>query len=293
MSENEKLRPADMKAPKPDEATLRKVLDYLVNDPVLANAMRAVGRTPNLIFTWAKQSREGREQFQLRWPDPEGSLIAFHDGIVVARQMQCAHFESTLRRDVTTGTPRVLRRQDGEVIFEQDYLLMAEWEGDAEAARKIGGHKDPFFAHDQDGARVPVIVFDSAPAALRQHAARSLLAGFNPSNVQEIDTKLSGGVMIVKATRQGPEAPPLPALNAPAPYSRAAMAAAGTGKAAEGKAVTPLQQDLLDRLETLRARGPAHSRPVGSLPNTGASSVGTAADDGPPRQPPAGSRKIA
>jgi hypothetical protein len=230
---------------KPSKGTLASVLDFLVNDPVLANAMRSVGYKPNTVFLWAKLSRDGDERFRLRWPDPEGAEIWFHDGIVVARQMQCATFEATLRRDCTIGTPRILRQQDGALVYEVDHKAIADWEGDADAAKRIGGLHDPFYLHDQHGARVPVVVFDPAPAALRQHVARSVLPGFNPSDRKEIDAKHSGGVMIVKATRQGDPPKALP------PYARERA-----GLTAEP--LTPQQQDLLQRLEDLRAPKPGN-----------------------------------
>lgn len=220
---------------KPTRATQASVLDYLAQNPVLADAMRSIGMAPNTVFVWAKLSRDGDERFKLAWPDPNGAEIWFHDGIVLARQMQCANFEATLRRDVTNGTPRTLRTPAGDVVYEMDHRLIAEWEGDADAARRLGGMVDPFFLHDQHGARVPVIVYDMAPAALRQHAARSLLAGYNPSNISDVNAKHSGAVLITKATG-----------GAPAPYARVKMA----------PEVSPLKADLLQRLADLRERGP-------------------------------------
>lgn len=234
---------------KPTKETLRSVLDYLVQDPVLANAMRAQGMSPNSIFVWAKLSREGDERFRLRWPDPNGAEIAFHEGIVLARQMQCANFEATLRRDVTNGTPRTLRTPDGMPVWEIDPLAVAQHKT-AEDAERLGGLIDWPYVHDQQGARVAVVVYDQAPAALRQHAARSLLAGFNPSDRKEVDARHSGGVMIIKATQQGASN-----KQAPPPYSREAMAAA------QAEPVSDLKADLLRRLEDLRQRGPTNPRP--------------------------------
>jgi hypothetical protein len=233
------------KTTKPSPATLAAVLDYLAQDPVLANAMRSVGMAPNTVFVWAKLSREGDERFKLAWPDPNGTPIWFHDGIVLARQMQCAAFEAVLRRDVTNGTPRVLRTPDGMPVWEVDPLAVSQWKN-AEDAYALGGIVDWPYVHDQQGARIPVTVYDQAPAALRQHAARSLLAGYNPQTSVDVNTKHSGGVMIVRATRQGADTAP--------PYARSKMAS-------EVAPMSPLKADLLKRLEDLRANGPANPKP--------------------------------
>lgn len=227
---------------KPSKADLCKSLDYLVRDPVLANAMRCINRRPNTIFLWTKLSREGDPRFLVRWPDPNGAEVRYDQAIIVARQMQCASYEAILRRDVTVGTPRVLRQQNGEPVYEIDHRLVAEFEGDADAARALGV-KDPFFLHDQRGARIPVVVYDPSPAALRQHVARSVLAGYNPSDKKEVDTKLSGGVMVIRATSQGADSG-----KALPPYARERMEAPA--------ALSPLQQDLQRRLADLRSQGP-------------------------------------
>lgn len=239
---------------KPSKETLCAVLTALTTNPVLAHAMKlgAPGyRGDTTIFQWAQASRAGDPRFaDLRWPSPEGEPITFHSGIVQARQIFLAHGEALLRRDALGGgTPRVLRNANGDVVFEQDYKMIADFEGNADEARALG-NVDPFYVHDASGARVPVIVHDQAPAALRQHVARSLLAGYNPSDRREVDARHSGGVMIIKATQQGASN-----KQAPPPYSREAMAAA------QAEPVSDLKADLLRRLEDLRQRGPTNPRP--------------------------------
>jgi hypothetical protein len=262
------------KTTKPTPETLCKVLDFLANvSPILADAMRAVGYAPGTVFLWAKLANEGDPRFLIRWPDPEGAEINFAAGIVLARSMQCAAFEATLRRDVTQGHPRVLRTPAGEVIYEQDHKLIAQWEGDADAARTIGGIADPFYVHDQDGARVPVIVFDPAPAMLRTHLARSVLGPqFNPGTNVSIDNRVSGVMTISKATAQG----------SPPPYARQKPEMASP-------ADTPLRQDLLKRLADLRANGgAANPRPTHQPVYTGSGRP----DTGPPECKGDGKRRV-
>ena len=183
---------------------------------------------------------------------------------MLARQMQIAAMEATLRRDCTQGSPRVLRNAAGDVVYEVDPLLIAQWP-DADSARDLGGYTDWPFAHTADGARIPVIVHDLAPAALRQRIARSVISGYNPRNNVAQDVKHSGGVMIMKATSQKQLAAP--------PYSREAMASEGEG------GLTPLKADLLQRLVTIRANGPQNPKPIGGPAYTGSGRPG---GDDPP-----------
>jgi hypothetical protein len=223
------------KPQRPSKATLALVLDHLVHNPVMADAMRAIGHAPNTIFVWARRAKEGDPRFLLRWPDAEGPEIDFAAGIVLARSMQAAVFEATLRRDCTSGTPRVLRTPAGDVVYEMDHRLIAEFEGDADVARRLG-YDDPFYLHDQDGSRIPTVVYDQAPGALRQHLARSVLTGYNPSERVAVDNRHSGTLIVRKATNQTPVSMP--------PYARARMEAEPS----------PLRADLLRRLADLRTR---------------------------------------
>ena len=247
------------KPQKPSKAELCHVLDCLTQNPILAAAMRAINRRPNTIFLFAKQSREGNPKYLVRWPDPDGAEVWFHDAITTARSMHLANFEAALRRDVETGVPRVLRNQQGEIVYEVDHLLVAQFENDPDSARALGV-KDPFFVHDQKGARVPVIVFDQAPAALRQHVARATLPGYNPAETRIVDNKHSGGVLVVKATVQGDDA-----AKVIPPYARSRM------DMATAKPMSDLQRDLMTRLEDLRAHGPSNPHPTGPVMSRGGS----------------------
>jgi hypothetical protein len=166
----------------------------------------------------------------------------------MARNMWRIKFDATLREDVERGTPRTVIH-DGEIVWEKDPALLAEWGGDTpdakERAEIFGGVFDYPYKHrlnDQGKQeRVPLVVYDSAPAALRQHAARSLLPEFNPPENRSQVTTHGGAVLIIGPNRPshaGDIAPPLVTAD------------------------SPLRRDLQTRLAELRALGPSHQFPL-------------------------------
>jgi hypothetical protein len=251
----------------PDAETLGHVLDTIAQNPVLADAMRAVHKKPNTIFSWLQKSRANDPRYLVRWPDSDGAEMQFADAVVLAQRAHHFNFESRLRRDVDVGTPRVLRTQGGDVVYEIDHRLVAEWRGDADAAHTLGGIADPFYLHDAEGARIPVVLYDAAPAALRQHVARALLPGYNPADRQERDTRHSGRVLITGAVGKiaGPS------------YARPAV-----------KPMSDLQRDLLGRLDAITRDGPVNAKPSAPVNVYGRPSQGD-----PPERTVEPKRKIA
>jgi hypothetical protein len=268
---------ATTRRPKPSRETLKQVLDFLVTNPVLSAATRSIGMSEGVIFLWAKRSRDDagdpNSQFSLRWPDDDASAapIMFHDALVLARRMWIVNAEARLRSDCDLGRERVLRDPAGNVIWEKDSALLAQWGGDTPQAKidaeGLGGVYDYPYQHRTNAAnqleRVPAIEHVMAAAALRVHLARSLMDGWNPSSNVEQNTRVSGGVMILKATRQGDAPPPA--------YSRAAMAS---------PPMSPLQEDLIKRLEDLRRDGPKNPRPSSPVTVLGRGGEKPSKDDG-------------
>jgi hypothetical protein len=270
-TENKPSRPPTRKPPSHE--TLCGVLNWLANrSPIYAEAMRSAGyKNDGTIVRWMQLSRQGREGYTVRWPMEDGPDVPFFQAINTARDIWIANAEARLRSDCDLGRERVLRDAKGDVIWEKCGALLAEWGGDTpeakENAERLGGVFDYPYQHRTNAEgkleRVPAVEYLIAPAALRQHIARSIMAGYNPSDRKEIDTRHSGGVMIFKATKQGDTL-----KGPPPPYSREAMAS-------EAKPLTPLQADLMKRLEDLRARGPI--APTGPV-DTGNGSSGEPAD---------------
>lgn len=234
---------------KPTPDTLFTVLEFIAQTPVLGQAMKLVGFHPNSIYRWLKLSRDGNPKFLVAWPDPDGEPIQFADAIVLAQRAHLMNLRGRLMRDVDVGVPRVLRTPQGDIVWEKCPALLSEWGGDTPEARenaeRLGGVYDYPYKHRKNAQgkleRIETIVYDPAPGALRIHAARATLAGWNPSNVSEVDNKHSGRVLIMGATKQG---------DAPPPYARP-----------EDNGVSPLKQDLMKRLADLRERGPNNPKP--------------------------------
>lgn len=231
------------KTPEITREVLFTICEYLAQTPVIAQAVKAVGYHPNHVYRMLKQSRDGNPKYLVAWPDPDGEPLQFCEAVVLAQRAHLMNLRGRLMRDVDVGVPRVLRTPQGDIVWEKDPALLAEWGGDTiearESAERLGGVFDYPYKHRKNAQgkleRVETIVYDPAPGALRIHAARATLAGWNPSNVSEVDNKHSGKVLIMQATKQGDATPP--------PYAHPA----DTG-------VSELKRDLMQRLEDLRER---------------------------------------
>lgn len=258
---------------KPTQDTLIALLNHLVKNPVLSQATKAVGyRSDGILWQWIAKSRAqiglkpddpGYDpKWLVQWPDPEGEPVLLHQAMSTARNITIADFESIIRRDVALGVPTTKRTPNGDVIFEVDYALLAEYGDGPEAkenAERLGGVIDFPYRHqvNDEGKleRIPVIEHVQSAAALRVHASRALLghAGFNPSNITDANVRVNGGVIVMdKAAKQG---------NVPS-YSREAKLAA---RAKEDTNDTPLRRDLMRRLQAIQTNGPTNPQPQGSV----------------------------
>lgn len=232
------------------EAKLCEFLDIIVHRPKMETACRAIGYSGKNIWRWLKRSAANDPKFLVRWPDRESEQqIQFCDAVMQARKMWRVVYDSTLREDVTIGVPEVQTFQ-GEVVWEKDAEALVTWGGDTiearEAAERLGGLVDYPFKHryNLNGKleRVPLQVYKTAPASLRQHVARSLLPEqYNPPEVRSVSTEHSSAVMIVGATRP--------------PYAKDYAAPPATTE-------SPFRLELHERLAELKARGPIHRVPL-------------------------------
>jgi hypothetical protein len=107
--------------------------------------------------------------------------------------------------------------------------------------------------------RIPLVVYDAAPGALRQHVARSVMPNqYNPPEHRHIEAKVASRVLVVQENK----------------YSRDYRP----------PAETPLQRDMRARLADLRANGPTNKYPLDERGNrTLARMNGSSADDPPER----------
>jgi len=224
------------------EAKLCEILDFLVQDPHMQRASRHAGYSSKYIWTMLKRSGEGDPKYLVRWPDRDcENRIQFGEAVALARRLWKVSFDHTLRSAVDIGVPEVQTFQ-GEVIWEKDGALLAEYGGDTldakEVAERIGGVLDYPYKHrvGPNGKleRIPLTLYKPAPGALRQHVARSLLPSeYNPPEVRQASSEHSGSVLILNANRPA--------------YAKDYVAP-----------MTPIKQDLQQRLADLRAKGPTH-----------------------------------
>jgi hypothetical protein len=220
-----------------DAATVcRRILDYLLtHSPKYEPACRAAGRNSKWIWSAIKKSADGHPDYMLSWPDPDDEPEQFCDLLIKCRRLWNLRFDASLRHSVEqTELPCIV---NGEQQWRKDALLLAKWDN-AEDAYRIGGIQDWPYEHDEQGARIPLMVPIPAAAALKVHAARSLLAhgGWNPAEAKTIDAHIGGQVLVVQAHRPA--------------YARDVE-----------QPDTPLRRDLATRLAELRARGPANPVP--------------------------------
>ena len=217
------------------------ILDGIVMDPTLERACRRAGYSGKYIWTLIARSGDGNPKFLVRWPDRESEKrIQFVDAIAVARQLHKIKFDHTLRSAVDVGIP-IVQTFQGEVVWEKDPALLAQWGGDTKQAKEdaegLGGIIDYPFKHviGESGKleRVPLEVYQPAPGNLRQHVARSLMPNlYNPPETRQISTEHSGAVLVLNGGR--------------APYAK------------DYTPDTPIKRDLQQRLADLRAKGPEH-----------------------------------
>jgi hypothetical protein len=185
-----------MPSKKFTQETLCKLLELLCEKPVLAKAARAVGITPNHLSVYLRQSASGDERFLVRWPTSDSEPIPFHLAVVEARKMSVVHFEAAMRNEVLNGIPRTLVH-NGEIVYRlrEDIVLAGDAHRSADELQLLWGVTHPYEL-DVEGHRIPVEVFDSAPAALKNKLLESLIPSVYGQR-SETNVNIQGGVMRV------------------------------------------------------------------------------------------------
>ncbi len=128
--------------------TFQKFLDVLARGGNYKAAMAACGYEESLAWKWMAGSRRGEERYVFEW---RGNPTPLHVAVeTTVREWN----DSQLKLAANTNPGRLAFDKNGEPLFLPDLKAIAEWEGDAEAARKLGGLTDPFFLHDAEGNRI-------------------------------------------------------------------------------------------------------------------------------------------
>jgi hypothetical protein len=179
---------------------LRAVLDFLVSKPDFTAAAHSIGagRTSKLLFDWINRSNRGDPEFLIDWP--EGSEPQqFAQLILVARKRYIALFEHKLRDEVMSGIPRV-QIKDGEIIWARDPKLCAD-ALDPEIWKMLHGSRaiEDTYARDENGALVPSVIFESAPAHLKIHVSKGLMpALYGEHRTIDVNARVAASVVHVR-----------------------------------------------------------------------------------------------
>jgi hypothetical protein len=130
--------------------TLQRFLDVLSVKGNYRDAMTACGYGESLAWAWLAASRKGDKKFVI---DFRGTPMWLHEAVAIVRaEWDAAQFK--LRADSNHG--RLAFDKNGDPLFVTDLAAIAAWEGDSDAARTLGGLSDPFYLHDESGARIQV-----------------------------------------------------------------------------------------------------------------------------------------
>jgi hypothetical protein len=222
---------------------LKRVLDSIASKPNLARAMRAIGASESTIFRWLKRSAAGDPDFLVSWPEGEPPR-QFVELVALARRYWSVKWEGQLRDELSEGIPRTVIH-DGAIQYRKmDPRKYKEW-----LALGLVDEGDDF-ERDKHGQRIPLVVYDAAPAHLKIRGADHLL-GWSETKKLDVQQRV-GGVLIMKRSNSSDENE------------------------------SALVRDLRQRLADLEANGPKHSHPETKPVPVGRSSDEPRTDPLPP-----------
>jgi hypothetical protein len=224
------------------QQNLKRVLDSIASKPNLARAMRAIGASESTIFRWLKRSAAGDPDFLVSWPEGEPPR-QFVELVALARRYWSVKWEAQLRDELSEGIPRTVIH-DGEIQYRKmDPRQYQEW-----LALGLVDEGDDW-ERDKHGRRIPLVVYDAAPAHLKIRGADHLL-GWSETKKLDVQQRV-GGVLVIKRPNNTPD-----------------------------ESESELVRDLRRRLADLEANGPKNPSPRAPVP------VGRPSDE-PRNDPPA------
>lgn len=191
------------------QEALKKLFDMLAEGWSMPHASAvACGVASKAPWCWIRNAKRERESGvsieQAKhvikdWPE-EGETLWLDDAYKTSQEMMKLNLSSQAIEEVMQLRKPVLDGS-GNVSFQLDYKALAEWRGDKELARTLGGLDDPFFAHDESGARIPLTVRAEIPSAMRIAALKATNPAWNVE--QKIDVKKrSNDVVLVLGERR-------------------------------------------------------------------------------------------
>jgi hypothetical protein len=176
---------------------LKRVLDSIASKPNLARAMRAIGASESTIFRWLKRSAAGDPDFLVSWPEGEPPR-QFVELVALARRYWSVKWEAQLRDELSQGIPRTVIH-DGAIQYRKmDPRKYEEW-----LALGLVDEGDDW-ERDKHGQRIPLVVYDAAPAHLKIRGADHLL-GWSETKKLDVSQRISGGVLVMKRPNSSDE----------------------------------------------------------------------------------------
>jgi hypothetical protein len=175
------------------------------------------------------------------WPEPN-DLLWLDDAFQTSQDMMKLNLSSQAIEEVMQSRTPILDGS-GNVSFQLDYKALADWRGDKELARELGGLSDPFFAHDENGARIPLTKRAEIPSAMRIAALKAMAPQTwdRPTTI-DVNKRTMKAVYVLKDHRR------------------------------DQKPDTPLVEDMKTRYARLREGKSAHDdpravkKPIGAVP---------------------------
>ena len=223
---------------------MRALIDALADGKSMAQATALAYRTRSKIaWVHIRNARRDREagidmmasRYHLEnWPE-DGEHHWLDHAARMADEIAKRDFHMETLAEIRQSTRPVL--EGGREMYEVDHAAIALYEGDADIARLCGVH-DPFYKHDENGARIPLRVRDRTSAALTLKA----LAAVNPEQWDRPQT-LNVNKQTIKA-----------------------VLTLGERKGPQQQADSPMRMDLMQRLEQIRANpNRATAKPTGRV----------------------------
>lgn len=188
----------------------RKLLDRLIERPAIATACRAIiGSNSKILYVWCRDAARDREdgvtdsKFLVQdWP-AEGDQTWFDKGVKMTRVMHALNLDSTERDTLSSSERFVIEggklQPEPDPIIHADSLSLDELDWIAKYGTR---DRSDIWKRDENGGIVYLKVKQEQPAQMRIHALRALLADlWNPPERREVDTKLSGGVLVIRKSK--------------------------------------------------------------------------------------------
>ena len=260
------------------------LLDFFVKNPSITQGCEAVGVSARTFYKWLRN-----EDHPFFWPAEDGSTALFRTHYATARRIYAIELDASIRETVLLGELTVQTGPNGQVLHEEDVEALAICGGHSDEARanaRLLGYTDYPFKHriNANGLpeRIPLTLRKPAPANLKIHTARALLAsaGFNPATKTEatVDQKVAGAVLVLGATQmgnlkpyhEGYVEPNQPQLEAPKPKTLNERILELQAKL--GQQPSALVRDLVER---------AKQPPLNPRPNAPVAIQSSRADDPP------------